>query len=53
VFDLREVVGQKIRPTTAADEKLCGFRSCVCGCVFDLREVVGQKIRPTTAADEK
>jgi hypothetical protein len=31
VFDLREVVGQKIKPATAANEKLCGF----CSFVFD------------------
>jgi hypothetical protein len=29
VFDLRTVVGHKIKPATAADEKLCGFRSFV------------------------
>jgi hypothetical protein len=37
VVDLCEVVGQKIRPTTAADEKLCGFRSCAFGCVRSVR----------------
>jgi hypothetical protein len=37
VVDLREVVGQKIRPTTAVDEKRCGFRSRAFGCVRSVR----------------
>jgi len=51
---LREVVGQKIRPTTAKkrwEPKAWEVLNCRLSLV--LREVVGQEIRPTTAAENR